>query len=192
MSTPSDDFPDLRRLLALKRHEQPPPGFFDDLASEVRHQLRSGSTEDDRVEAVVEQVPWLHKLFQLFQTRPAFAGAFGAVACALVIGGIVYVKLPDANSSRSTPPPTPYMAGTDQQGVGASGSESGVTLTPLTGSDQNGLGPIPVSEEVELASTNSGGLTKPLGGPQNLFDIIDINADTLPASFNRSNTVRRY
>lgn len=40
MDSSNDEFAALRALLKLKRHEQPPPRFFDDLAHRVHQQLR--------------------------------------------------------------------------------------------------------------------------------------------------------
>lgn len=66
----------LRRMLALKRHEAPPPGFFDDLPERVRAGIRCDAAERAR--------PWWQRLATRPGWRPALAGA-----CAL--GGVVGV-----------------------------------------------------------------------------------------------------
>ena len=38
---PENEFQDLRRLLALKRHEQPPPGYFNNLHRDIIAQLKA-------------------------------------------------------------------------------------------------------------------------------------------------------
>lgn len=76
MGPEQDNFEALRRMLALKRHEVPPPGFFDDLPERVRAGIRADVTERAR--------PWWQRLAARPGWRPALAGA-----CAL--GGVVGV-----------------------------------------------------------------------------------------------------
>jgi len=40
MESSQDDFAALRALLKLKRHEQPPPRYFDDVRNQIHHRLR--------------------------------------------------------------------------------------------------------------------------------------------------------
>ncbi|HLP77135.1 MAG TPA: hypothetical protein VK327_09470 [Candidatus Paceibacterota bacterium] len=84
MNPDSPEFEQLRRLLALKRHEQPPPGYFNRFSREVVVRIKAG----DRGETVVAG-SWLQKLWNLLETKPVFAGAFGASVCAVLITGIL-------------------------------------------------------------------------------------------------------
>ena len=90
MSPDSENFDQLRKLLALKRHEQPPPGFFDHFSKDVMLSIRAGRPGSKDLGEILESVPWLARLFSLFETKPFFAGAFGVGVCALLISGIVY------------------------------------------------------------------------------------------------------
>jgi hypothetical protein len=103
MNTPQEnDFAELRRLLALKRHEQPPPGYFNTFSRGVivalKAERRAGAGSRGRDSAP----QWVLRLLEQFQARPALAGALGAVSCALVIGGLaLYEK--DTRGSGSVP-----------------------------------------------------------------------------------------
>jgi hypothetical protein len=84
MSENENDFETLRRLLALKRHEIPPPGYFDDFSSQVIARIRASQ--------VAQNIPWLLRLLQAFETRPAYPVAFASALCLLLLFGIVSVE----------------------------------------------------------------------------------------------------
>jgi hypothetical protein len=91
MSQDSQDFASLRRLLALKRHEQPPPGYFNDFSSQVIARIKAGDRgEEKALGRLFWEAPWLQRLWAALETKPILAGAFGTAVCALLIGGIVY------------------------------------------------------------------------------------------------------
>jgi hypothetical protein len=68
----------LRRLLALKRHEAPPPGYFHRFPGQVILHLRAGRTP--AAEA------WWTRLREWLATEPALAGAYAM----LVTGGLLF------------------------------------------------------------------------------------------------------
>jgi hypothetical protein len=92
MNPDPENFDALRRLLALKRHEQPPPGYFNSFSSQVIARIKAG----ERGEAeswllrLAGAASWWQRLSASLQSKPGFAGAFGAAVCALVLSGIVY------------------------------------------------------------------------------------------------------
>lgn len=68
MKDQSQDFEQLRRLLALKRYENPPPGYFRDFSSRVIDQIeREGAAVDET---------WLQRVVSLFRVRPAISASF--------------------------------------------------------------------------------------------------------------------
>jgi hypothetical protein len=96
MSQDSQDFTSLRRLLALKRHEQPPPGYFNKFSSQVMARIKAGEgAHDNLFQQLFWEAPWLHRLWAALETKPIMAGAFGAAVCALLVGGVVYSERPD-------------------------------------------------------------------------------------------------
>src|SRR6185503_6623973 len=76
MDSPSDKSDLLTRLLRLKRHEQPPPRYFNDFSSQVLSRIERGEA----------RVSWWERFG--FDLRPAMAAASGALACGLIIYGV--------------------------------------------------------------------------------------------------------
>ncbi len=74
----SKDFERLQRLLALKRHESPPPGFHERFPDLVRSRIA-------RAEA--EPASWWRRWLEQLSFNPAMATAYAAVATLLVFGG---------------------------------------------------------------------------------------------------------
>ncbi len=77
MSSDQDHYEDLRRILVWKRHEQPPPGFFEDLPTQVRWQIH--------LLQVQEQSPWWQRLADLVDPRPVLLGTIGTAVCGLFL-----------------------------------------------------------------------------------------------------------
>ena len=103
MNENEHNFEELRRLLALKRHEIPPPGYFEDFSSMVIARIRSGDT--------ARELPWLLRFLQMFESRPAYPVAFASGLCTLLLFGIISVErqpeivsvFPAMNNSGSYP-----------------------------------------------------------------------------------------
>jgi len=91
MSTKPDpqDFSDIRRLLALKRHEQPPPGYFSHFSREVILRIRAGERASDHFYESWLVTAWLQRFWSAMENRPALAGAFGACLCAAMLWAFV-------------------------------------------------------------------------------------------------------
>ena len=89
MNENENNFESLRRLLALKRHEIPPPGYFNSFSGAVISRIRAGETS----ESVGD---WFSKLLQAFEFKPAFAGAFASALFLLLVFGIIFAEQPDS------------------------------------------------------------------------------------------------
>jgi hypothetical protein len=85
MNPDSQNFDSLRQLLALKRHEVPPPGYFDRFSRDVMARIKAGETGG----ASAAERSWLRRLVSMFDVKPVFAGAFGTAVCAFVISGVI-------------------------------------------------------------------------------------------------------
>jgi hypothetical protein len=93
MKESENNFEALRRLLALKRHENPPPGYFNNFSSQVTARIRAD--EAGVSERLLDEAPWLMKFLKIFDAKPAFAGAFASALCLLLVLGIVLADRPD-------------------------------------------------------------------------------------------------
>lgn len=92
----NENFESLRRLLVLKRHEIPPPGYFHNFSNQVVARIRAGESQTS---ANGLGLSWMSKFIDALQTKPAFAGGFAAALCLFLIGAIVY-----ASQTESAPP----------------------------------------------------------------------------------------
>ena len=77
MNENENNFESLRRLLALKRHEVPPPGYFENFSSQVTARIRAGEDRATEEQQGIE-LPWFFRLLSAFEAKPAFAGAFAS------------------------------------------------------------------------------------------------------------------
>ena len=82
-----DEFESLKKLLALKRHEEPPPGYFDRLPGEVRARIAHAQASPE---------PWWRRWLASWDLSPALATSYAVVTVTLVVGGIWMTKQPVA------------------------------------------------------------------------------------------------
>ena len=96
MDSQPENFDQLRHLLALKRHEQPPPGYFDRFSREVFLHLQAGESQPRTGrERVEDQASWLMRLWESLSLKPILTGGIGVAACAMVVAGVLYAERPD-------------------------------------------------------------------------------------------------
>ena len=102
MNENENNFESLRRLLAFKNRETPPPGYFDDFSAQVLNRIRAGRSRrrTKTRREIFAEAPWLLKFIQMFESRPAFAGAFAASLCLVLVFGIVLAEQPDDSASQ--------------------------------------------------------------------------------------------
>jgi hypothetical protein len=97
MRPETENFEQLRRLLALKRHEQPPPGYFNSFSSQVIARIEAGERGDDAVGFArwIWEGVWLQRLWEALAAKPALAGVFGVAVCGLLIAAVIYSDSPN-------------------------------------------------------------------------------------------------
>jgi len=92
MSTGTEDFEELRRLLKVKRYEQPPPGYFNGFSIRVLNRLEKESAPGfwDRLAVTF---PGLKAVFRLLEQNPVGVGIFGIGVCGLVLSGAAFSQI---------------------------------------------------------------------------------------------------
>ena len=105
MSHSPDEFGRLRSLLALKRHEVPPPGYFDDFSRQVIVRIRAGDVAEERqgLLSFFAGSRWLEALFS-FQAKPALACVFGLAVCGVLLVGAFHSESNSQNAAGLLPP----------------------------------------------------------------------------------------
>jgi hypothetical protein len=109
MNQETENFEQLRRLLAIKRHEQPPPGYFDDFSSQVIVRIKAGDRGEqaDILERLFGEALWLQRIRAALEGKPILAGVAGVAMCGLLVAGVVY-------SSAGDVPAVAFVPGTDE------------------------------------------------------------------------------
>jgi hypothetical protein len=90
MSPDSENFEQLRHLLAVKRHEQPPPGYYHSFSREVIVRIKAGELGEEQTTVWWSwEGSWLQRVWAAFETRPVVPGAVGLVVCGFFVGGVL-------------------------------------------------------------------------------------------------------
>jgi hypothetical protein len=79
----------VERLIALKRYEQPPPGYFHLLPGRILHRIEHGAGRSR----------FREKLRLSFSARPALAFGLGLAFCGALIAAIIYSPAKMDNSA---------------------------------------------------------------------------------------------
>lgn len=86
----AQDQEDLRKLISLKRHETPPPGYGDLVSSRIISRLE--------VDRIARRDPFLWRIFRTLSFRPALSVVYSLVMIALVCFGRDVVEVPSVNT----------------------------------------------------------------------------------------------
>ena len=110
MNSNPDDFEALRKLMALKRHELPPPGYFNRLPDRIAIRLeREGS-----------QLGFWGRILAGCSFRPVFAYSFALAAFGALTMSVIYsVRMQPAESAQM-PLGTGWRTGAPEEALAAS------------------------------------------------------------------------
>jgi hypothetical protein len=87
------DFEDLRKLLALKKYEQPPPRYFSELPGRIWV----------RIEREGQTTSFWARFVPNLGLSPALAYSFGLLACGTLVFGIGYSLRTESAQTATTP-----------------------------------------------------------------------------------------
>ncbi len=114
MNPDQENFDDLRKLLVLKKYEQPPPGYFAELPTRIW----------TRIEREPSESFW-ERFLPNFGINPAMAYSFGLLACGTLVFGIGYSLRTTEGTETAIRPlsddiwdsPAPKVAASDSLGL---------------------------------------------------------------------------
>ena len=145
MNQNEQNFDALKKLLKLKQHEVPPPGYYNNFSGQVISRIRAGEANyaQSMTERLQAEAPWLVSLFRVFEARPGLIGAFATSLCLLLVGVVVFSErseqasknliaiseptAPTGNAAVASLSAAPIVAATDNSNSGIVASTNPVT-----------------------------------------------------------------
>ena len=131
MSNANNNFQDLKKLLKLKRHEIPPPGYFNGFSDNVVSRIRGGEAGGygSFFERLQDDSPLLANFLAVFHAKPGIVGALATCACLMVL---FTVAITDRSESASPEMPSGLASvQSSDSSAGASPTMVSTTATPL-------------------------------------------------------------
>lgn len=95
MMNDDQNFDDLRKLLALKKHEQPPPGYFNRLPGKILSRIEASE--------LASQSTWWDWLVARFDARPILACAYGFTISGLLLMGFRLSQVLQSDAEDTSP-----------------------------------------------------------------------------------------
>ena len=103
MSDTKNNFRELKGLLKLKRHEIPPPGYFNQFSGDVVSRIRAGESDNQGfMERVRSEWPFLANVMGLFAIRPGLIGGLATSACLLLVVSVLWADRSESSSTDGT------------------------------------------------------------------------------------------
>jgi len=102
MNPSPDNFDALQKLLALKRHESPPPIYFDRLASRVIARLEA--------EGGMRSTTWWQRWWEALNSPPVLAFSYGAVVVGLLMLGVGLLQSLELEADPALAASQPWLA----------------------------------------------------------------------------------
>jgi hypothetical protein len=102
MNENQQNFDELQRILKLKQHEVPPPGYFNGFSDQVVSRIRAGEAGQggSLLERLEHQAPWLVNFIRVFENRPGLVGGFATSLCLLLVLGVVFAEYAERSTGK--------------------------------------------------------------------------------------------
>ncbi len=157
MNPSPQQFDQLKKLLALKRHEQPPPGFFTHFSDKIIARIEA--------EGLVVRPSLWQRLFPDLDAKPVLACAYGLVITGLLVVGFGISESLEPEESSAPTLGSPWLAQAPARAPVLSASSGGARPLTEPSSSISSVNPVFTS-----------------GAPRNLFDPNQLRVE--PASYN--------
>lgn len=134
MNQKEDNFAELKKLLQLKQHEVPPPGYFHHFSGNVISRIRAGEVGGAQgfTDRIQTEAPWLASLLRIFETKPGLIGGFATSLCLLLVLVVVFAERSEVASKN--------LLAVSEAAAPAGNSVASMTAPPLlAASDSTGL-----------------------------------------------------
>jgi len=137
----------VQRIIALKRFEQPPPGYFHLLPDRIINRLEKGEG----------RAKFWEKWLAGFTVRPALAYAFGLTVCGVVTLGMFY-QPNTGNGAQVSPSASDALwaaAAAEAAAADESDPSRGLPIAPWLGSTNPAYAPSSVASGFETAEVQT-------------------------------------
>jgi hypothetical protein len=134
MNSDPNDFEALCKLIALKRHEQPPPGYFSRLPDRIAARLERG---EGRLSI------W-EKFLSPFIFRPAFVYGFSLAALGALTTSVIYSVRVQPGESAQAAPKNSWQSGAPEAALAGTYNSSPLPHMANWSADVNASNPAPI------------------------------------------------
>jgi hypothetical protein len=122
MNETEQNFEHLKKLLKLKQHEVPPPGYFHHFSGQVVARIRAGEAAKAKRHEMGDS--WLAGLLRIFDTKPGLVGGFATSLCLLLLLTVVFAE-------RAEQAPKNIFATAEAESAAAPTAASPTANTPM-------------------------------------------------------------
>jgi len=127
MNDSEQNFENLKQLLKLKRHEIPPPGYFNDFSSHVISAIR-----EERANGALQVssgASWIFRFLGIFDSRPGLVGGLATSLVLLLVFGVVLADHSETSAQATSPMAANTVSSVSDLASAGSDSSGGITVS---------------------------------------------------------------